>query len=177
MMTAADVLDVLDILERVGISAWLDGGWGVDGLLGEQTWPHDDLDAVIDRRDLARAEAALHPLGYRHAAYVQPGLPARLVLRDPAGRQMDFHPVQFDAVGSGHQDLGGGQSGLYPADGLAGTGEIAGRTVRCTTPELQVRHHLGYEPSGQDRHDMQALARRSGPELPPPYAPTSERSD
>jgi hypothetical protein len=41
--------------------------------------------------------------------------------------------------------------------------------VRCLTPELQVRHHLGYEPDADDHHDMQRLAERFGLDLPPPY--------
>ena len=30
-----------------------------------------------------------------------PGLPARLVLRDTYGRQIDFHPLAFDERGNG----------------------------------------------------------------------------
>lgn len=29
---------------------WLDGGWGVDALLGRQTRPHDDMDIVIEQK-------------------------------------------------------------------------------------------------------------------------------
>jgi hypothetical protein len=35
-----------------------------------------------------------------------PGLPARLVLVDADGRQVDLHPVVFDRHGNGWQDLG-----------------------------------------------------------------------
>lgn len=171
MMTAEDVCDVLDTLERVGISIWLDGGWGVDALLSRQTRAHDDLDAVIDCRDLAHAQSALGGIGFQHAAHVQPGLPARLVLRDSRGRQVDLHPVTFDSDGNGHQDLGNGRGGLYPAEGLTGAGEIAGRRVHCITAQLQLRHHLGYEPTSQDRQDMQALATHFNLTLPTPYTP------
>lgn len=174
MMTDDDVLKVLDALEGAGVSVWLDGGWGVDALLARQTRPHDDLDAVIDRRDLVGAKSALARLGFEHAAHVEPGLPARLVLRDRGGRQVDLHPVTFDIGGNGHQDLGDGRSGFYPAEGLAAVGEIGGRPVHCITAELQVRHHLGYEPTDRDRRDMQALARRFGLGMPPPYATVPE---
>ena len=43
-MTAADALEIVDLLERVGVEPWVDSGWGVDALLGEQTRPHEDLD-------------------------------------------------------------------------------------------------------------------------------------
>ena len=38
------LLAVVGLLEADGIDVWLDGGWGVDALLGQQTREHDDLD-------------------------------------------------------------------------------------------------------------------------------------
>src|SRR2546422_5781430 len=58
MMVASDVVEVLDRLDGAGIEASLDGGWGVDALLGEQTRPHDDLDLivrVVDVPEIARS--------------------------------------------------------------------------------------------------------------------------
>lgn len=43
-MRAKDVLTLLSALDGLGVHYWLDGGWGVDCLLGEQTRPHSDLD-------------------------------------------------------------------------------------------------------------------------------------
>jgi hypothetical protein len=103
----------------------------------------------------------------RHAPEVEPGLPARLVLRAPDGRQVEFHPLVFDPAGNGWQELPDGGWGLYPADGLRGRGEITGRPVRCTTPELQLRHHLGYRLTDTDRQDLRLLATRFGLPLPP----------
>jgi hypothetical protein len=40
--------------------------------------------------------------------------------------------------------LGTDAWGAYPAEDLTVTGMVAGRPVRCLTPSLQVRHHLGY---------------------------------
>ena len=37
MMTATDVHAVLDVLDAAGIRVWVDGGWGIDALLGRQT--------------------------------------------------------------------------------------------------------------------------------------------
>jgi lincosamide nucleotidyltransferase A/C/D/E len=39
-------------LEKLGIEIWVDGGWGVDALLGEQTRPHKDLDIAIQQKDV-----------------------------------------------------------------------------------------------------------------------------
>ena len=50
-MTATEAPAVLDILERAGIEVWVDGGWGIDALLGLETRAHRDLDlAHLARR-------------------------------------------------------------------------------------------------------------------------------
>jgi hypothetical protein len=46
-MRSDHVLAVLAELEAAGVAAWIDGGWGIDALLGRQTRPHDDLDLVV----------------------------------------------------------------------------------------------------------------------------------
>jgi lincosamide nucleotidyltransferase A/C/D/E len=168
-MDLTDTVAVLDRLGDRGITCWVDGGWGVDALLGEQTRAHEDLDLVVAQADVAAAEAALRPLGYRHDDAAEPGLPARFVLRSDGGSQVDLHPVVFDDDGNGWQALGDGAWGAYPADGLSGEGRIGERRVRCLTPALQLRHHLGYPPGHDDRHDLRLLVRRYGLALPPGF--------
>jgi Aminoglycoside-2''-adenylyltransferase len=104
-MEGEDVLEVLDRLESAGIVVWLDGGWGVDALIGRQTRPHSDLDLAIARDDLVQAEVLLAGAGFRHDTEAMPGVPARFVMVDELGRQVDFHPLVFDAEGTGWQQL------------------------------------------------------------------------
>ena len=47
-MTNAEVARIVAYLESAGIRIWLDGGWGVDALVGEETRPHSDLDAAVE---------------------------------------------------------------------------------------------------------------------------------
>jgi aminoglycoside-2''-adenylyltransferase len=75
MLDAADVLRVLDELDRAGLVVWLDGGWGVDALLGHHSRPHQDLDLVIARDDVAAAQVALAGLGFRPDPATVPGQP------------------------------------------------------------------------------------------------------
>ena len=164
-ITAEDVTEIVGLLEGAGVGYWLDGGWGVDALLGEQTRRHDDLDLIIDVRQSATVQGSLD--GFRHDPTVRPGLPARLVLVDGKGRQIDVHPVYFDDAGNGWQDLSQGAWALYPASGLGGEGRIAGHLVSCLAAELQLTHHLGYPWDDHDRADMTALAARFGLSLPP----------
>ncbi|MCA1657221.1 MAG: nucleotidyltransferase family protein [Actinobacteria bacterium] len=166
-MSPSEVHAVLDALRTAGVPAVIDGGWGVDALLGEQTRPHRDVDLVIARDDVPRAERALAGAGYAADPSVVPGLPARREVTAPNGRSVDLHLVVMDQAGAGWQELGDGGWGHYPAAGLAGAGCIGGRWVRCVTVELQLRHHLGYPPLEHDLHDMRALAARFGIAIPP----------
>jgi lincosamide nucleotidyltransferase A/C/D/E len=170
--TGADVREVLAALERHARRIWVDGGWGVDALVGEQTRDHADLDLAVDRGDLRAIEGALAELGFRHDPTIEPGLPARLVLRDEGDRQVDLHPLRFDEDCNGWQQLSetGRAWGRYPAEHLRATGTIAGLRVQCISPELQVRFRMGHEWRSQDEHDIRLLARRFrvGP-LPPPF--------
>jgi lincosamide nucleotidyltransferase A/C/D/E len=167
------VLDALAPLEPR-----LDGGWGVDALLGEQTREHEDVDVVIARRDAEEARSRLERLGFAHDAGAVPGLPARLVFRDAAGRQVDLHLIVRDEARNGWQQLDDGTWGRYDADGLDSWGELGGRRVRCISAELQLRHHGGYEWTPNDRADMTRLAERFGLALgkaPNPSAAAPER--
>ena len=46
-MTVDKVHWFLDLFSELGIKVWIDGGWGVDALLGECTREHQDLDIMI----------------------------------------------------------------------------------------------------------------------------------
>jgi GrpB-like predicted nucleotidyltransferase (UPF0157 family) len=140
---AADVLEVLDRLDAAGVEWWVDGGWGVDALLGYQTRPHDDLDFAVLAGDLERLPSVFPE--FRH---VQPDdLPSAYVLRDASGRQLDFHPLELDERGDGWQPQLTGPPARWPREALAAHGRIGGRDVRCTSPEFQVEAHLyaGYD--------------------------------
>lgn len=47
-MPATRVLEIISALEAADLCCWVDGGWGIDALVGEQTRPHKDLDLVVD---------------------------------------------------------------------------------------------------------------------------------
>ena len=163
-MTADDVIEIVDALERRGLTVWVDGGWGVDALAGRQTREHSDLDLALDRDVLPEVVEVFEELGFRHDPAVEPGLPARFVVRDDLGRQVDVHPLRFDDDGHGWQQLSESEDdwGLYPAAGLAAHGSIGGRGVACLSAELQIRFHQGYEPGPKDEHDLELLRQLEG---------------
>jgi lincosamide nucleotidyltransferase A/C/D/E len=64
-MYAEDVLDLYNLFERNGIITWIDGGWGVDALLGKQTRSHKDLDIAINHKDKQQLLRLLQERGYK----------------------------------------------------------------------------------------------------------------
>lgn len=52
-MLDRDVLNVIKVLEAANLRVWLDGGWGVDALLGTQTRAHEDMDLVVELSEVS----------------------------------------------------------------------------------------------------------------------------
>lgn len=163
-MDAARLIDLLDLLERLGISVWLDGGWGIDALLGEQTRDHDDLDLLARLGDVADLRAALAERGY---ATVRGAPPTSFELVDVQGHQVDVHPVSFAPTGEGVYKMESGEDWVYPASAFTGVGAILGRTLACLAPEVViVAHTTGYALDAAHQRDVQLLSERFGLPLP-----------
>ena len=176
-MSAADVVRILDDLDSAGIPSWLDGGWAVDAVLGEQTRTHNDLDLIARVDDSQRLCDRLAEGGFR---LDRGRLNSNFVLRDSNGREIDVHPVRFDRAGNGVYRMENGEDWIFPADGFGGVGRIGDRTVHTLTPDVQMLcHATGYEPGATDFHDMGLLHERLGTALLGPYraAADGERGD
>lgn len=167
-MTAADAVDLYVKVDGLGIEIWIDGGWGVDALLGAQTRPHADLDIVIQQRDVAKLRELLEALGYADVERDDTS-PWNFVLGDDEGHEVDVHAIVFDGEGNGL--YGPPEKGvMYPAAALSGAGTIAGQTVRCISAEWMVRFHTGYELHESDYMDVSALCKQFGIDYPEEYA-------
>jgi lincosamide nucleotidyltransferase A/C/D/E len=164
-MDAARVLDLVALLEARRLPVWLDGGWAIDALLGEQTRPHDDLDLVSRLEDSARIEEALGERGY---VLGYGGPPHSFELVDGEGHQVDVHPASFRPDGEGVYRMGDGGEWIFPAAGFRGEGgRILGRTVPCLTPEVvMVNHSTGYLLDEAHRQDVRLLGARYGIPVP-----------
>lgn len=170
-MQSADVLALVSALKELGVVCWLDGGWGVDCLLAEETREHSDLDLVVDRSGLDRVTGHLEERGYRA---IRDWRPTSLALRDPAGREVDLHPVDLTEDGGGDQALPDGSTWHYSAP-VEGT--IAGRTLPCASPEDQLLMHLGYEPRPVDFVDVRRIVDRFNVPVPPPFDQVSQTTN
>jgi lincosamide nucleotidyltransferase A/C/D/E len=161
-MTPKDVIGVVTVLEQEGIEVWVDGGWGVDALLGRQTRNHADLDIAIKHADVAAARRILKERGYRDVPR-DDTKDFNFVLGDEDGHRVDVHSFTFDDAGKCIYGC------PYPSDSLTGTGAIAGRGVKCISPEWMVRFHSGYALDSDDYHDVLTLCDAFGIHLPSEY--------
>lgn len=167
-MTGRDVIDLYQCLEGLGVNIWIDGGWCVDALLGEQSRPHKDLDIAIQQKEVSKLRDALAERGYKDIK-VEIARDWNFVLGDEHGREIDVHVIVLNSQGDGI--YGPPENGeKYPAASLTGRGLIEDRTVRCISPEWMVKFHSGYELQEKDFRDVRALCRKFGIDLPPEYA-------
>lgn len=166
-MNAADVLRLYNALQNQNIEIWIDGGWGVDALLEKQTRTHTDLDIVIQQRDVVKLRTLLESQGYQEIK-LDIARPYNFVLADNHGHEVDVHVIVLDENGNGI--YGPAERGeMYPVDALAGTGTIAGQTVKCISPKWTINFHSGYELKEKDYRDVSALCEKFGIELPAEY--------
>lgn len=63
-MLACDVADLVRQWRAGEMTVWLDGGWGVDALLGEPSRPHHDLDIVLKHRTLPQFAESMVEQGF-----------------------------------------------------------------------------------------------------------------
>jgi lincosamide nucleotidyltransferase A/C/D/E len=167
-LISSDVIDLYSSLENLGVGIWIDGGWSVDALLGEQSRSHEDFDIAIEEKDVPKLKEMLRGRGYQEIKTEQ-ARDWNFVLGDEYGREIDVHVIVFDSQGNGI--YGPKENGeMYPAGSLMGTGLIKGRTVRCISPEWMVKFHCGYELRDKDFRDVSALCTKFGIDLPSEYA-------
>jgi lincosamide nucleotidyltransferase A/C/D/E len=144
--TGQDVVQILRLLEEGGVPVWLDGGWGIDALLGKETRAHRDMDLIVPLDNLSTAEMVLAGVGLSKDDR-RTILPARILLCNREGLEVDIHPVTFQPDGSAAHiytgvGIGSNYRYVYSAAGLSGVGLIDGRIVRCTTAAEQIRQRV-----------------------------------
>lgn len=161
-MTAKDVIEFTQLLGQNQIKVHIDGGWGVDALLGEQTRPHSDLDMAIEHKDSEQVRALLESKGYKDVPR-NDTRDCNFVLGDDQGHQIDIHTYTFGADGNHVFGV------PYPFDSLTGTGSVNGHPVNCISPAWMVKFHTGYRLDENDYRDVKALCQRFGIEMPAEY--------
>jgi lincosamide nucleotidyltransferase A/C/D/E len=189
LMKAEDVAELYALLRDHGVQLWIDGGWGIDALLGRQTRPHKDLDAFVALADLALMAGLLSQRGFGlkeiwgenrwlpHSGVVpvigraapEPEVATAFVLKHADGRELDIHILAVDAQGRATPlwecDL------AFAPDALHGQGTIGGVAVRCLSAAMHMRTHSGYVLQEKDFQDLRQLHERFGVAYPADFPP------
>lgn len=169
-MTASDVFEIVMHFNQHHIEVCIDGGWGVDALLGKQTRRHADLDIAIPHADVESVRVLLEARGYTDVPR-DDTRPCNFVLGDDLGHLIDIHTYTFDSEG---RLIFGVE---YPLESLNGSGAVNGYPVRCITPGWLVKFHAGYKLDENDYQDVKLLCRRFRIELPPEYQAFTTRDE
>ncbi len=161
-MTAKDVIGIVSLLNENDINVVIDGGWGVDALLGKQTRTHADLDVAVNHKDVPKIRALLEGKGFHEVPWGDTW-ECNFVLGDDQGHLFDIHSCTFDKEGNNVFGV------KYPYESLKGSGSINGVQVKCITPEWIVKFHSGYKLDENDYHDVRLLCKKYRIELPGEY--------
>jgi lincosamide nucleotidyltransferase A/C/D/E len=163
MMTAENVIEILEIAERLNVPLWIDGGWGVDALVEQQTRQHNDVDIVIEQKNAKKFIKELLLNGYSEEK-TEYTTTSHSVWKTADNRIVDLHLIEFDEAGIAHYE-----DDTYPENSLGSTGKIGGVAVRCVSAEAQLLFHQGYKYDENDIHDVQLLCKTFGLALPHDY--------
>ena len=160
MVNESDAIEIMSIFRSKGIQIYLDGGWGVDALIGFESRCHNDIDIFIEKQDKECSIKLLNDNGYSETvmAYTTP---EHTVWRDGNARIIDLHIFSRNSKG----DLVF-ESETFPKEVFTGKGHIGHLEVDCITPEWQVRFHSGYKLDENDVKDVLLLCDKFNLALP-----------
>lgn len=154
-MTAGMVHWFLDLFDELGINVWIDGGWGVDALLGECTRKHQDLDIIISWEDSAILTEALFARGFVDI-HTDDHKDRNFVMGHQLHGKIDFHVIELIEDGGavyGPREI----DWVISESELNAVGSIGGREVQCLSVDYQARSHAGYALKDTDFADLRAL--------------------
>lgn len=153
IVTQDDLFKVLDLMDKTGIRYWLDGGWGVDVLVGKQTRMHRDVDINFDSQHTEELLLVLERNGYE---IITDWSPVRIELYHPKLSYIDIHPFVISDDGRVKQaDLEGGWY-EFEAD-YFGDAIYQERRISCISAKGQKVFHTGYELREVDKHDIKNI--------------------
>ena len=164
-MTTDKVHWFLDLFDELDIKVWIDGGWGVDALLGECTREHQDLDIIISWGDSAILTEALFARGFVDI-HTDDRKDRNFVMGHRLHGMIDFHVIELTEEGGAIYGPGEIDWVITESE-LNAVGYIGGWEVQCLSADYQVRSHAGYTLQDTDFADLRALHEKYGVELLP----------
>lgn len=161
-MNAETVIELVELLKSDDIDVVIDGGWGVDALIGKQTRQHEDLDIAIPHKDVPKLREILGKKGFVEILR-DDSRDCNFVLQDESKNQVDVHSYIFDEQGNNIYGV------AYLPEHLIGQGIINDYSVKCIPAEWSVKFHTGYKLDENDYRDVKALCEKFNLPLPQEY--------
>lgn len=164
-MTGEELLKIRGELNDLGIKIWIDGGWGVDILLGKETRPHKDMDFIADKKFYKTIRDHFFSKGYT-VSEEEPDEEWHFIMEGPEG-MVDVMLLGFMEDGTATYAPANG--GRFPAFAFDGIGEINGVKVECVSAEYRlmcltkaygVVLRTGYIFNEKDYIDLKALSEK-----------------
>ena len=163
----AKMIELYKLFEASRIKIWFDGGWGVDALLEKETRIHDDLDIVVEERNVKKLITLLQSMDYFEVEKLDTS-EWNFVLSHKEGSEVDIHVINFDEHGNGI--YGPKERGVfYPAYAFHGVGHLNSVLLNCLSAEYQLESHTGYPLREKDFHDVIALCEKFNLKRPAQY--------
>lgn len=152
-VTEETLFHILDFFESIEVSYWLDGGWGVDILTGQQNREHRDIDIDFDAKYTENVILQLKKIGY---VVDVDWMPSRMELKHDKYGYLDIHPIDFNSDGSITQADPQGGKYIFQREWFSST-KYKGREIPCISKEAQLLFHSGYELKEKDYFDINNL--------------------
>lgn len=159
-VTEEVLFHILDVFETIQVPYWLDGGWGVDVLTGQQNREHRDIDIDFDAKYTTVVIETLKRIGY---IVEVDWMPSRMELHHQDFGYLDIHPIDFNSDGSITQENPKGGQYVFKQEWFSKT-IYKGRLIPCISKEAQLLFHSGYELSEKDFLDIQHLKNKTNKE-------------
>lgn len=151
--TKQDLFNILDLLDSLDMRYWVDGGWGVDILLGKETRAHRDIDIDFDA---AFTNILLEQLKKKDYEVATDWQPCRIELYSPNYGYIDIHPLVISDDGKAKQ--ASPDDGWYYFESDFFTKAVfETRTIPCISAKAQKLFHSGYELREVDKTDLKNI--------------------
>ena len=171
MVNITDVKQILQFAIDAEIKVFLDGGWGVDALLGYQSRAHNDIDIFVEKNDYQNFIEIMKANGFYEIKMEYTTL-NHTVWEDLKNRIIDLHCFEYTDEGEILYD-----GDCFPVETFSGKGRIEEIEVSCIEPYSQVMFHLGYEFDENDAHDVKLLCETLHIEVSAQPAPSGFEAD
>ena len=162
MVRIKDACEIIQFALQNGIKVYLDGGWGVDALLGRETRIHNDIDLFVELKNYHDYIHIIKQHGFDEVP-MEYTTDSHTVWKDGKQRIIDLHCFEYTDDGILYEGA------MFPTGTFCGSGKIGEIAVSCIEPLSQVIFHLGYEHDENDVHDVMLLCEEFRIAVPDEY--------